>query len=122
MIQLGTNDKMDPELKEEWVAALRSGKYEQGIGTLRSESGKRFCCLGVLCDILEPEGWELTPHNITDGNYYFHTLADLGGALIHKQFLKEFGIKGSAACNLAQLNDDDRYTFEMIANVIEKEL
>lgn len=32
-----------------WLAALRSGEYEQGRGCL-SDNGK-FCCLGVACDI-----------------------------------------------------------------------
>lgn len=41
---------MNPKIKAEWVAALRSGKYVQGKGMLRRESGS-YCCLGVLCDL-----------------------------------------------------------------------
>lgn len=41
---------MKPEIKAKWVAALRSGEYEQGKGALRTANDK-FCCLGVLCDI-----------------------------------------------------------------------
>ena len=33
-----------------WIAALRSGKYEQGKYRLRVND--KFCCLGVACDIL----------------------------------------------------------------------
>ena len=46
---------MNPEIKREWVAALRSGKYEQGDGELRDpfKVTEKFCCLGVLCDILK---------------------------------------------------------------------
>lgn len=40
---------MNPEVKAEWVAALRSGQYMQGTNNLRTERG--FCCLGVLCDL-----------------------------------------------------------------------
>jgi hypothetical protein len=40
---------MKPEIKEQWVAALRSGEYQQGSGKLNKDS--MFCCLGVLCDI-----------------------------------------------------------------------
>lgn len=40
---------MKPEIKARWVAALRSGKYEQAYGALRRNVG--FCCLGVLCDV-----------------------------------------------------------------------
>jgi len=44
---------MDAGVKERWVAALRSGKYKQTSGFLRTEDG--YCCLGVLCDIHDAE-------------------------------------------------------------------
>jgi hypothetical protein len=37
------------KIQQEWVNALRSGKYKQGKGNLRR--GNKFCCLGVLCDL-----------------------------------------------------------------------
>lgn len=43
---------MDKELKAKWVAALRSGLYQQATTRLRRQehqSGARYCCLGVLC-------------------------------------------------------------------------
>jgi hypothetical protein len=40
---------MDQQIKSEWVAALRSGEYKQGVQLLRQ--GDYFCCLGVLCDL-----------------------------------------------------------------------
>lgn len=45
---------MDAEMKNKWVAVLRSGEYQQCRGTLRrtdDEGNKSFCCLGVLCEI-----------------------------------------------------------------------
>src|SRR5689334_11788613 len=45
---------MNKEVKDQWVAALRSGEYEQGKGTLQ-EDGK-FCCLGVLCELAVKAG------------------------------------------------------------------
>lgn len=42
----------------EWVAALRSGKYKQGQRYLRSRNDT-YCCLGVLVDI-EGVQWETT--------------------------------------------------------------
>jgi hypothetical protein len=47
--------QMDPYLKDRWVAALQSGKYQQGKGQLRK--GDLFCCLGVLADVLGAS-WE----------------------------------------------------------------
>lgn len=47
---------MDANVKRIWVAALRSGKYDQGKGRLRSENGG-YCCLGVLCDLYGNDLW-----------------------------------------------------------------
>jgi len=41
--------KMDPEIKKQWTAALRSGDYTQGKTALCTDTG--YCCLGVLCDL-----------------------------------------------------------------------
>jgi len=47
-IPIGEN--MNPKIKAEWVAALRSGQYQQSEGALRDANDK-YCCLGVLCEI-----------------------------------------------------------------------
>ena len=47
--------EMNPEIRARWVAALRSGAYEQGTSRLRDASDRR-CCLGVLCDLAEQDG------------------------------------------------------------------
>ncbi len=44
---------MNPEIKQKWLNALRSGEYPQGRNSLRNING--FCCLGVLCDIYSKE-------------------------------------------------------------------
>jgi hypothetical protein len=41
---------MNQEIKQKWVEALRSGKYEQGQRQLRK--GDKYCCLGVLCHVM----------------------------------------------------------------------
>ena len=41
--------KLKPEFKAAWLAALRSGEYEQTTDSLRRPEG--FCCLGVACDV-----------------------------------------------------------------------
>lgn len=45
--------KFTPEVKEKWLAALRSGSYKQGYEQLVSnpDEGFRYCCLGVLADV-----------------------------------------------------------------------
>jgi hypothetical protein len=48
-----------PEIKAEWVAALRSGDYNQGqrrLVTLQEGVAPKYCCLGVLCHLIEEKG------------------------------------------------------------------
>ena len=58
--------KLNRELMEKWVAALRSGEYKQHRGALRSheDDDVGFCCLGVLRNI-EP-GIERLKAEFTD--------------------------------------------------------
>ena len=44
---------MKQEIKEKWVAALRSGEYKQTKGYLHNEEG--YCCLGVLANLWAKE-------------------------------------------------------------------
>jgi len=46
---------MNPEIKEQWIAALESGDYPQGRLELENKRGQ-FCCLGVLCDLAVKAG------------------------------------------------------------------
>lgn len=48
---------MNKEIKQLWVAALRSGEYQQGYGYLNRNGD--FCCLGVLCDLAVKAGLPL---------------------------------------------------------------
>lgn len=68
---------MNPEIKAQWVAALRSGEYEQGAGHLHR--GDTFCCLGVLCDLAIKAGapevkeylhppWSMTAYSGSEWN------------------------------------------------------
>jgi hypothetical protein len=52
---------MNPEVKEKWVAALRSGKYVKTRRALHrivesDDVPAGYCCLGVLCDLAAQEG------------------------------------------------------------------
>lgn len=43
---------MKPNVKEKWVAALRSGEYRKGFDYLKTGAQREsFCYLGVLTDI-----------------------------------------------------------------------
>lgn len=55
---------MNPEIKAKWVAALRSGKYQQGTGYLKRREANsaeyQHCCLGVLCELALEDGLKIT--------------------------------------------------------------
>ena len=51
---------MKQELKDKWLAALRSGEYTQGKGWLKYQDNDgivKWCCLGVLADITDNTKW-----------------------------------------------------------------
>lgn len=117
---------MNPEIKKRWVAALRSGEYEQGSEVLRTLDNK-FCCLGVLCDLHAKETGKAWLPRPSDSRYTYrggasllpisvHVWADLDSTSPkvkvdnhnHKQFL-------------TMLNDIERLTFNEIADIIEKQ-
>jgi hypothetical protein len=52
---------IDPEFKEKWLEKLQDGSYEKGRHQLRNLDNT-YCCLGVACDILDPNGWKKLEH------------------------------------------------------------
>lgn len=45
---------MNPEIKQRWIEALKSGQYWQGKNLLKQEDSEgqiTYCCLGVLCEL-----------------------------------------------------------------------
>jgi hypothetical protein len=107
---------MNPEIKAKWVAALRSGEYEQGHTYIRNRDNK-FCCLGVLCDTLDPTLWA------ADGGCfsYLGSVANLPDSLQQEFELGSMGTHPNLDQSLASMNDSG-YTFEEIADIIEKHL
>ncbi len=55
---------MNPDIKKNWLFALRSGDYEQGQFALKTNDDK-FCCIGVLCDVIDPTLWKESANRIT---------------------------------------------------------
>jgi hypothetical protein len=47
---------VNAEVKEKWLAALRSGEIPQIKAVLAQVDGPGRCCLGVLCDLAVAEG------------------------------------------------------------------
>lgn len=49
-------EKLDPEIKVLWIDALKSGRYKKGEKFLHNMDTDSWCCLGVLCDVLNKRG------------------------------------------------------------------
>lgn len=132
---------------QKWANALRSGEYSQTMGTLEDEQG--FCCLGVACKIFIPKNkqqlryskeeafraflsgdvtkdqpnapkWlqevdeelkDILSRNKTELEEAEEQLNEEKAALGYS-FYKDPG-------SFVEMNDDDGYTFNEIADIIE---
>jgi hypothetical protein len=103
---------MNPEYKAKWLKALRGGKYKQAKGVLQAGDG-RMCCLGVLCDIVNPKEWEILSYT---SNRHFR--GDV--SYPDKTVMEETGLTLGKCRKLADLNDSKDYSFKQIADFIEK--
>jgi hypothetical protein len=103
---------MNPEIKAEWVAALRSGKYVQGYEKLHTNLG--LCCLGVLCELGMPQ---LGPYEGGAGHPPQQFLEWSGLTNRHGDLPIETR-SGDTTC-LIDLNDSRLFSFDQIADVID---
>lgn len=109
---------MNPEIKQQWVAALRSGEYKQGDAYLRQ--GDSFCCLGVLCDVAVKAGL-----NVHVKSSAVSTLYDGHSAFLPDSVQDWAGL---ASCDPRAGNmelstrNDTGSTFEEIADLIDEYL
>jgi hypothetical protein len=137
---------MNPQIKQKWVSALRSGDYQQGRNYLRTDNG--FCCLGVLCDLYIKENnveWNLAnngqnyefqnkeshlPSSVIEWNlanngqnYKFQNKeSHLPSSVIEWAGVEDHNPDiNNGTETLAGLNDKGS-TFEQIANLIEEQL
>lgn len=131
---------MDPEIKELWLDALRSGEFKQSKGLLWGDIRDRhddptgelgYCCLGVLCKVM---GWDL--HD-ADGRIFTGIAsgppelvgpnASAGDIISATDATDDYlvgtvsGLTHNNRSYLASLNDNGM-TFAEIADVIEREL
>lgn len=116
---------MNPEVKELWVKALRSGDYAKGKGHLKyanAEGEVTYCCLGVLCE-LSP-----VPGRKVDGGGCFEFGSHV--SYLDEQVMEWAGLDSAnpkvpwegGKHSLADINDASVATFEDIANLIEEHL
>lgn len=121
-----SNKIMYPKLprvfKRKWIAALRSGKFIQGEGSLKKKNNGQFeyCCLGVAAEVA---GCKISVDRYSyDGPGYILNPADkirIRGITKVPFMLR--GNKEPAVKKLANMNDSSR-NFNKIADWIDKNL
>lgn len=119
---------MKPEVKALWLEALRSGKYIQGIETLRKEILPsrilEHCCLGVLCDLhsketggVWEEGWK--GKYTYYGKDTFPPQCVIEWAGLQNQVFDTGDVRVFQHKSLSNLNDEGK-SFAEIADIIEE--
>ena len=121
---------MDKDIKTQWVGALRSGEYTQGLANLKrrdAEGETSHCCLGVLCELYDKatgdDAWESNTVSLCGrlpyahkGENHYPSDAVLEWASLWGDEFVNGGME-----SLASLNDGGK-SFEEIANIIESSL
>ncbi len=115
---------MNPDIKAQWVEALRSGEFKQGKGVLQRSDGK-FCCLGVLCELAARAGVIESP-TIFDGSYIYAS----EGAYLPIEVSTWAGLSDNYSprnpriANIVSLakRNDEGLPFSEIADLIEGQL
>ena len=102
---------MKTKWRKLWIKALLSGEYDQTFGSLHTKEG--YCCLGVLCDVVEPKvkwKWRHLPHC-----FYFQD----EDCYPPKDLLKKVGLSKKSMGVLANMNDDGKSFKEIAAHIVK---
>jgi hypothetical protein len=102
---------IDKELKKRWVEALRSGDYLQTDSVLRfsDDSGDTYCCLGVLCNLINPNAWV-----DEEGGWHWNQQQEV----LPEHYHKDLGLAHTFQ-TYTHMNDDQGLSFTAIADFIE---
>lgn len=118
-------EKMNPEVKALWLEALRSGRYRQGRGRLRTtnpDGSNNYCCLGVLCDLYDKvhgeDGWMRVEgtHTMRHGGWIG---TPSGWVLVWAGLHDRHGEFGEEGESLVEVNDNSS-DFAEVIEVIEE--
>lgn len=126
---------MRGEVRDLWVAALRSGRYQQTTGKLTrlTDDGqpRACCCLGVLCEVALESGVELalyrteygTRHYDREDNFLPTRVREWAGlGAVDPEVTRTRADGTEVTSSLSFLNDEVRLSFEQIAVLVEAQL
>jgi len=126
----------------DWIKALVSGKYEQANGSLREDIykakadqvGYGYCCLGVICQIVDPNGWGYIDaahafgHEIPNGWGYIDAAHAFGHEMgkegarngyLSESAARKYGLSEAGQKRLAKLNDNGASFAEIAVFIAE---
>lgn len=122
--KINTKAKLGSKEKARWVAALRSGKYEQTSSCLCNitDNGNSYCCLGVACNLAGIPDKEISnyamPFDLLANNKKeFNKLSNFFRQNSESKDTQEKNI----LTKLAGFNDEGK-SFKWIASYIERYL
>lgn len=104
---------------QQWLDALRSGRYTQTVHCLQNKITGGMCCLGVA----EKEIWGTEFVNSDDASEPDHLgIVEQGDfkQILFTEHQLDLDLTDLDVETLTSLNDDDDFDFEMIANVVER--
>lgn len=116
---------MDKNVKLKWLEALKSGEYQKGTGYLRDKEDK-FCCLGVLCNLLKDESdYDWNTADVADKVYCFTPNNGMADSFnwwgVPLQIRQKIYFTKEHETELVSLNDNHP-TWDEVIEYIEKEL
>ena len=89
----------------------------------KMSKGVGYCCLGVLCDLIKPDGWSQNDYEdqvYPAENAWGHSF-DNGENMLAGDVLDDIGLNEAVQDELAQQNDGGA-DFDRIADLIEEEV
>lgn len=99
-----------------WIAALRSGKYIQGQGTLFKYD--KYCCLGVVPE-LEELKWQ---EDVSGAHYVTNSMGSRYVNTLPEDLQDKYGLNNFMQSVLVEANDAKGRTFVEIAAALEQYL
>ncbi len=102
-------------IQTKWLTELRSGKFSQGFGLLNCN--ERYCCLGVLCEVLIDHGHFISKEVEKDNRVRYSQ--NVGEAPTAAREMA--GLTYAGSIKLIKLNDGLKLSFDEIADEIEKD-
>lgn len=105
---------MTKSLKQRWLKALKSGRYQKGAMALIDSDGS-YCCLGVLGKVCKLSNEKL--HDMP-------CIADpeTSNTLLSKEFSETVGLDLKVQETLSEMNDESETFQEKVIPWIEKNL